>query len=279
MDLAEVRFDHQVRGNYRRLLSRFCNNQITEQEYDRQNGRIYKNEISLYMYIKGYESDQAYRAAQVAVNQELFGSSSQLGAVAHVAGRPRHRSRRTPAAAPARNAPDSLRPPRPPPHVRTARDRQPKRTNRPVRFGLAAIVARLPHRLWRTTSRAQAWKKLTRAGGSRRMDIWRTGRVGGRRGQRKRTPRSGVRSGRTGSAASRRSWGSRATATATGWFAPHGWRTWRGPSAARWTRCGSGRSASGRTPPSTTRENGHEGGRRTVAARLVIPAIHLNISD
>ncbi len=75
MDLAEVRYDHQIRGNFRRLLSRFCNNQVTREEYYRQNDRIYKNETSLYVYIKGYGSDQAYQAANVAFNQEFFGTT------------------------------------------------------------------------------------------------------------------------------------------------------------------------------------------------------------
>ena len=53
MDLAEVRFDHQVRGNFLRLLSRYCNNQVTREEYVRQNS-IYDNEANMYIYIKGY---------------------------------------------------------------------------------------------------------------------------------------------------------------------------------------------------------------------------------
>ena len=75
MDLAEVRFDHQMRGNFRRLLSRYCNNQVTGEEYDRQVDRIYNNESSMYTYIKGYESAQAYQAAEVAYNQEMFGTT------------------------------------------------------------------------------------------------------------------------------------------------------------------------------------------------------------
>ena len=74
MDLAEVRYDHQVRGNFRRLLSRRCNNQVTGEEYNRQND-IYDNEAGMYNYIKGYESEQAYQAAQVAYNQEMFGTT------------------------------------------------------------------------------------------------------------------------------------------------------------------------------------------------------------
>ena len=81
----------------------------------------------------------------------------------------------------------------------------------------------------------------------------------------KRTPRSGGRSGRTGSAGSRCSNGA-APATAGGWFAPRGWRTWRAGSAARWTRSGSGRSVSGRTPPSTTRGGGSGGAGSAWAA-------------
>ena len=86
MDLAEVRYDHQIRGNYRRLLSRYCNNQITEQEYDRQYSQGYNGEMNVYMYMKGYtcgrcsrvsgaDGGQAYRAAEVAVNQEMFGTT------------------------------------------------------------------------------------------------------------------------------------------------------------------------------------------------------------
>ena len=75
MDLAEVRYDHQVRGNYRRLLSRYCNNQVTREEYRRQYNQIYANEAGVYTYMKGYESDQAYRAANVAFNQEMFGTT------------------------------------------------------------------------------------------------------------------------------------------------------------------------------------------------------------
>ena len=75
MDLAEVRFDHQVRGNYRRLLSRRCNDQITREEYNRQHDRIYKNESSIYVYMKGYGSDQTYQAAKVAFHQEMFGTT------------------------------------------------------------------------------------------------------------------------------------------------------------------------------------------------------------
>ena len=75
MDLAEVRYDHQMRGNFRRLLSRFCNNQVTGEEYNRQDDQIYDNEVSVYVYMKGYESDQAYQAALVAFNQEIFGTT------------------------------------------------------------------------------------------------------------------------------------------------------------------------------------------------------------
>ena len=76
MALLEVRYDHQIRGNYRRLLSRLCNGQITSEEYNRQNDQIYKMEISAYIYIKkAYESDQAFQAEIVAVNQELFGTT------------------------------------------------------------------------------------------------------------------------------------------------------------------------------------------------------------
>ena len=75
MDLAEVRFDHQMRGNYRRLLSRLCNNQITGEEYNRQNVQVYRNESGVYIYIKGYGSDQTYQAALVAFNQEFFGTT------------------------------------------------------------------------------------------------------------------------------------------------------------------------------------------------------------
>ena len=75
MDLAEVRYDHQIRGNFRRLLSRFCNNQITGEEYNRQYYQIYDQEASVYVYMKGYKSDQAYQAANVAFNQEMFGTS------------------------------------------------------------------------------------------------------------------------------------------------------------------------------------------------------------
>ena len=79
MDLAEVRFDHQIRGNYRRLLSRFCNNQITGEEYNRQYNQIYDQEVSVYVYMKGYESEQAYQAADVAFNQEIFGTTQTGG--------------------------------------------------------------------------------------------------------------------------------------------------------------------------------------------------------
>ena len=78
MDLAEVRFDHQVRGNFLRLLSRRCNNQITREEYNRQNDRTHSYEIGLYRNMKGYGSDQAYQAAEVAFNQEFFGTT-QMG--------------------------------------------------------------------------------------------------------------------------------------------------------------------------------------------------------
>ena len=79
MDLAEVRYDHQIRGNYRRLLSRFCNNQITGQEYNRQYHGIYRNEASMYIYMKGYENDQSYQAVDVAFNQEIFGTTQTGG--------------------------------------------------------------------------------------------------------------------------------------------------------------------------------------------------------
>ena len=73
MELAEIRFDHQIRGNYRRLLSRFCKNQTTGEEYNRQYNQIYDNEVSLYIYIKGYGSEETYQAAKVAFYQEIFG--------------------------------------------------------------------------------------------------------------------------------------------------------------------------------------------------------------
>ena len=75
MEMAEVRYDHQVRGNYRRLLSRYCNNQVTGEEYNRQYNRIYNNEASIYVYMKGYGSEQANQAARVAFNQEIFGTT------------------------------------------------------------------------------------------------------------------------------------------------------------------------------------------------------------
>ena len=75
MDQAEVRYDHQMRGNYRRLLSRFCNNQVTGEEYDRQYNQIYKNEVSVYLYMKGYGSNQAIQAARVAYHQEIYGTT------------------------------------------------------------------------------------------------------------------------------------------------------------------------------------------------------------
>ena len=76
MDLAEVRYDHQIRGNYRRLLSRYCNNQMTGEEYSRQYLQIYRFESNMYVYyIKGYGSEQAYQAARVAFNQEMFGTT------------------------------------------------------------------------------------------------------------------------------------------------------------------------------------------------------------
>ena len=78
MDLAEVRYDHQIRGNFRRLLSRYCNNQISLQEY-RQSNQIYKNELNVYVYIKGYGSDQAYQEARVNFNQEIFGTTQTAG--------------------------------------------------------------------------------------------------------------------------------------------------------------------------------------------------------
>ena len=78
MDLAEVRYDHQIRGNYRRLLSRFCNDQVTGEEYNRY-AQIYDNESSLYVYMKGYGDEQAYQAARVAFNQEIFGTTQTGG--------------------------------------------------------------------------------------------------------------------------------------------------------------------------------------------------------
>ena len=75
MDLAEVRYDHQMRGNYRCLLSRYCNNQISLQEYHQQYRQNYQGEMSAHIYMKGYESKQAYQAAEIAVNQELFGTT------------------------------------------------------------------------------------------------------------------------------------------------------------------------------------------------------------
>ena len=79
MDLAEVRYDHQIRGNYRRLLSRFCNNQITGEEYNRRYQQSYNNELNVYMYIKGYGSDKTYQEATVDVNQEIFGTTQTGG--------------------------------------------------------------------------------------------------------------------------------------------------------------------------------------------------------
>ncbi len=78
MDLAEVRYDHQIRGNYRRLLSRYCNNQIKGQEYDQQYNQIYRNEANMYVYIKGYGSNQTRQEARVNFNQEIFGTT-QIG--------------------------------------------------------------------------------------------------------------------------------------------------------------------------------------------------------
>ena len=75
MDLAEIRHDHQTRGNYRRFLSRYCSNQITLEEYNRQNVQVYRNEAYTYIYIKGYESKESYQAAEVAFSQEMFGTT------------------------------------------------------------------------------------------------------------------------------------------------------------------------------------------------------------
>ena len=74
MDLAEVRYDYQLRGNYRRLISRYCNNQISLQEY-RQNNQIYSNEANMYIYIKGYKSNQTRQETRINVNQEMFGTT------------------------------------------------------------------------------------------------------------------------------------------------------------------------------------------------------------
>ena len=79
MDLAEVRYDYQIRSNYVNLLQKFCNNQITEQEYNQQYNQIYDSEASLYVYMKGYESDQAYQEARVNFNQEIFGTTQTGG--------------------------------------------------------------------------------------------------------------------------------------------------------------------------------------------------------
>ncbi len=79
MELAEVRYDHQIRGNYVNLLKKFCNNQITEQEYNQQANQIYDQEVSVYIYIKGYGSDQAYQEARANFNQEIFGTTQTGG--------------------------------------------------------------------------------------------------------------------------------------------------------------------------------------------------------
>ena len=75
IDLAEVRYDHQIRDNYVNLLQRFCNDQITRQEYNQQYDQIYINELGVYIYIKGYESDQKYQETEVNVSQEIFGTT------------------------------------------------------------------------------------------------------------------------------------------------------------------------------------------------------------
>ena len=72
IDLAEVRFDHQVRGNYRRLLSRYCNNQITGPEYDRQNSQYYQYELGIYKNIKKL-SGENLQAIESRINMEFFG--------------------------------------------------------------------------------------------------------------------------------------------------------------------------------------------------------------
>ena len=75
MDLAEIRFDYQIRGNYVNLLRKLCNNQISLQEYNRQYMQIYHYESNVYIYIKGYGSDQTYQEAHVNYNQEIFGTT------------------------------------------------------------------------------------------------------------------------------------------------------------------------------------------------------------
>ena len=46
---------------------------------NRQYDQVYGIEASIYVYMKGYGSDQTYQAAYVAFNQEIFGTT-QTGA-------------------------------------------------------------------------------------------------------------------------------------------------------------------------------------------------------
>ena len=75
MNLAEVRYDHQIKGNYVNLLRKLCNNQITGQEYNRQNSQHYQYELSAYKDIKQISGENS-QAIVSRINMELFGIST-----------------------------------------------------------------------------------------------------------------------------------------------------------------------------------------------------------
>ena len=79
VDLIEVRYDHQVRGNFMNLLRSLCSDQITVQEYGRQNGQFYSSEMGIYADMRILYSKEDRQSIYSRLNMEYFGTTC-LGA-------------------------------------------------------------------------------------------------------------------------------------------------------------------------------------------------------
>ena len=75
MDLAEVRYDYQIRGNLRRLLSRYCNNEMTREEYNQQYDQHYQYEVGAYRNIKQLSGENLQTIVS-RINMELWGTTT-----------------------------------------------------------------------------------------------------------------------------------------------------------------------------------------------------------
>lgn len=76
VDLIEIRYDRQLRGNYVNLLRRFCGDQITLEEYNRQGNQNYGYEMGVYVDMMYLWFGENYQTTNSQLNVEFFGSDN-----------------------------------------------------------------------------------------------------------------------------------------------------------------------------------------------------------